>query len=204
MVHERRTQRHVEDIGHAMQGANTDAGEETTMRILAKSLKRSSLIIPMLMAASVFAQGPGGFGDHWPNGGGTRGIPRTPPTAAQLAAHELTMVARFLKLDSALTSALTGDTGLVADLTTEQTTLQTNAASIRAAFKALATDVAAGKTADEAVQETTIETMNNLDLQAHVTAAGQLLSALPGLGINVSSTQAASLAQMLIGGRFGR
>jgi hypothetical protein len=174
------------------------------MGIVAKSVKCSFLIVPMLMATSMFAQGSGGFGDRRPDGGGTRGTPRTPPTAAQLAAQELTMVARFLKLDSALTSALTGDTGLVADLITEQTTLQTNAATVRAAFKALATDVAAGKTADEAAQDTTIETMNNLNLRARVTAAGQVLSALPGLGISVSSTQAARLAQMLIGGRFGR
>jgi hypothetical protein len=174
------------------------------MRILTKSLKWSFLIVATLTATSVFAQGPGGFGDHRPNGGGPQGTSRTPPSAAQLAANELTMVARFLRLDSALTSALTGDTGLVADLTTEQTTLQTNAATISAAYKALATDVAAGKTADEAVQETTIETTNNLGVQTRVTAAGQVLSALPGLGISLSSTQAANLARMLIGGRFGR
>jgi hypothetical protein len=174
------------------------------MGILAKSLKWSFLITATLTATSALAQGPGGFGDHRPNGDGTRGASRTPPTAAQLAANELTMVARFLKLDSALTSALTGDTGLVADLTTEQTTLQANATTISAAYKALATDVAAGKTADETAKEATIETTNNLSLQARVTAAGQVLSALPSLGISVSSTQAASVTRMLIGGRFGR
>jgi hypothetical protein len=174
------------------------------MRILTKSLKWSFLIVATLMATSVFAQGPGGFGDHRPDGGGPRGASRTPPSAAQLAANELTMVARFLRLDSALTSALTGDTGLVADLTTEQTTLQTNAATISAAYKALATAVTANKPADETTLEATIESTNNLSLQARVTAAGQVLGALPGLGINVSSTQAASLARMLIGGRFGR
>jgi hypothetical protein len=173
------------------------------MRILTRSLKWSVAIIPALMATSVLAQGPGGFGGRRPDGV-TRGTPRTPPTAAELAANELTLIARFLKLDSALTSALTGDTGLVADLTTEQTTLQTDAATIRAADKALAADVAAGNTTDEAVQEATIETTTEVGLQARVTAAGQVLSALPGLGISVSPAQAARLAQMLIGGRFGR
>jgi hypothetical protein len=174
------------------------------MRILTKSPRLTFLIVATLMITPVFAQGPGGFGNNRPGLGGTWGTPRTPPSAAQLAANELTMVARMLRLDSALTSTLTGDTGLVADLTAEQTTLQTDALALSAAYKALASDVAAGKTADEAVQESTIESTNNLSLQARVTAAGQVLSALPSLGISVSSTQAASLAHMLIGGRFAR
>ena len=53
------------------------------MRILTKSLKWSVAIIPALMATSVLAQGPGGFGGRRPDGA-TRGTPRTPPTAAQL------------------------------------------------------------------------------------------------------------------------
>src|SRR3984957_8565345 len=51
-------------------GTTNQVSQETKMGILAKSLKWSFLIIATLMATSVLAQGPGGFGDRRPNGGG--------------------------------------------------------------------------------------------------------------------------------------
>lgn len=171
------------------------------MAILAKGLKVSLLIVPTLMATTLLAQGPGGFPGPRP---GFDGKNHTPPTPAQLAAGELTMIARSLKLDSAQTSALTGDAPLVADLTAEQTTLQANAATVRTASGKLATDIATGNIGDEPTQELAIGNANSSSLAARVTAAGQVLAALPSVGITLSSTQTANLARMLTGGGFGR
>jgi hypothetical protein len=151
------------------------------------------LLVGLSIASSVLAQrGPRPDFDG-------RG-PRKPPSPAQLAADELTMIGRFLKLDAAGISKLTGDSLLVTDLTNEQTTLQTEGEALRKARKALATDVATGNSADAITQENAIQTAETAALQARVTAAGQVLAELPKLGDTVSSTQATSLAGMLTGG----
>src|ERR1700674_3229740 len=100
-------------------------------------MKLRLLVIPALMATTLLAQGP-------PPGGrrgyasGTRG---TPPTAAQLAANQLRMAATYLGLDSAQSTALTGNTALVGELTGIQGTLQGNAATLKTDRAAAATAI---------------------------------------------------------------
>jgi len=163
-------------------------------------MKLRFLIIPALMASALLAQGPGG-----PRRGSATTGTRTPPTAAQLAANELTMVARYLKLDSADTTKLTGDTGLVAAVEAEQATLQTNAATLKTAYAALATDIATNITKDIPTQVGTIETTTASNLAARVKAAGVIVAALPSLAFATAPTtaQLTGVAHMLIGSGFG-
>jgi type IV secretory pathway VirJ component len=162
-------------------------------------MKLRLLIIPALMATALFAQGPGGprRGNASGTGTSTGTTTHTPPTAAQLAANQLTTIARYLKLDSAQTSALTASS-LVAVLTTEETTLQGYAATLKTARTAHVASIVAGAPSTSA--ESTIESTNASILATRAAAAVQVLQALPGLGITVTSAQAAGLAQLLTGG----
>jgi hypothetical protein len=162
-------------------------------------MKRKFLIVPALMAGALLAQDPG------PRRGAAGTGTHTPPTAAQMAANELTMIARYLKLDSADTTKLTGSTALVADIESEQATLQANAATLKTAYTALATDIATSNTKDVATQVSTIETTTASSLAARVKAAGLVVAALPGLAFATAPTpaQLTGVAQMLVGGGFG-
>jgi hypothetical protein len=159
------------------------------------TISRRSILafLGLSIASSLFAQGRPDF---------DRGR-KNPPTPAQLAANELTMIGRFLRLDAAGISKLTGDSLLVTDLTNEQAALQSSGNALRAARKALAADVASGNSADAVAQQNAIQTAETAALQARVTAAGQVLAELPKLGITVNSNQATALAQMLTGGGPG-
>jgi hypothetical protein len=92
----------------------------TLQKVPQETMKLKFFLFPALMAAALFAQRPNST--------------HTPPTPAQLAANELTRIARFLKLDSANTSKLTGNTALVGDIEAEQTALQASSASLKAAY----------------------------------------------------------------------
>lgn len=164
-------------------------------------MKLKLFIAAALMVPALFAQGPRGH-----NGGAGSGATHTPPTPAQLAANELTMIARLLKLDSADTSKLTGNATLVGYLETEQSSLQANASTLKTAYGALATDVATNNTKDASSQVSTIEAATNSNFQTRVTAATQVVAALPGAGLSVTltSAQLTSVAQALIHGRDGR
>jgi hypothetical protein len=157
-------------------------------------MKVKFLIFPALMATVLFAQRPA--------------TSHTPPTPGQLAASQLTRIARFLKLDSANTSKLTGNASLVGDIETEQSALQANAATLKAAYGTLATDISNSNTSDAAKQESTIEATVNSNFQARIAAAGKVVSALPSVGLSVtlSPAQLAGVAQLLLngGGGFGR
>ncbi len=158
------------------------------------------LITPVLITTALFAQGFGGqFASRRSTGSAAS---RTAPTPAQLAAAELTRIARFLRLDSSDTSKLTGNASLVGYIETEQSALLTNAATLKTAYSALATDIATNNSKDAAVQQTTIQTTVNSGLQVRVTAAGQVTGALPSAGLSVSLTpaQLTSVARLLIGG----
>lgn len=81
-------------------------------------MKIRFLILPMLIAATLFAQGPRrGFGRNYTG---------TPPTAAEIAAREVQFLTRFLALDAGQQSAAT------TALTSAQTQLAINAATIKA------------------------------------------------------------------------
>jgi hypothetical protein len=164
--------------------------------------------IPVVMATSLFAQGPGGFGrPGGPNGNSNTSS--TPPTPAQLAARQLQLAARFLNLDSAQTSALTGNTALSSELTTEETTLQNNAATLKTDYSTLATQLIGAPAATPA-ELTAIEPLITANLQTRVTIAGQIVAALQALSPALSSQQTAQLPNLVGvlvgggGGGFGR
>lgn len=144
------------------------------------------------MTSALLAQGTGGFGGRRANASST------PPTPAQLAARQLQVVAHFLSLDSAQTSALTGNTNLVGSLTTEETTLQTNAATLKTDQTTLATQLLAAPLSTPA-ELTAIDTLLNSNLQLRVAAAGQIVSALQGLTGNLalSAAQTAKLPNLI-------
>lgn len=165
-------------------------------------------IVPVFITATLFAQGFGGpYGRRTYAGANGSTTTTTPPTPAQLAAAELTRIARFLKLDSADTSKLTANTTLVGYIEAEETALQANAAALKTAYSTLATDIATGNSRDATAQEGTITTAVSSNFQTRVTAAGQVVQALPsaGLSVTLTSAQLTSVARLLIGGGgFGR
>lgn len=164
-------------------------------------MKSKFLIIPALMANVIFAQGPG------PRGfGGTSGAPHTftPPTAQQLAAAQLSNIARYLRLDSTDTSKLVGDNVLIAAVEALQKTQQANATALSAAYAALAADLApGGKASDVSTQEGIINGSNASNLTAGITAVQAVLPELAHDGFTISATQASGIARLLIGGGFG-
>lgn len=84
-------------------------------------MKARFLVLPILVAATLLAQGPhGGFGR---NSGGT---PPTPPTPADIVAREVRMLTRFLTLDP--TTQVPQVTTI---LTSEQDQLAVSAATLK-------------------------------------------------------------------------
>jgi hypothetical protein len=164
-------------------------------------IMKLQFLIPALITSSLFAQGPGGFGRYGRPNGNSNTSP-TPPTPAQLAARQLQSVARFVGLDSAQTSALTGNTTLTGELTTEETTLQANAMTLKTDYSTLATQLISSPSAVPA-ELTTIEGLVSANLALRVTAAGQIIAALQALSPALSSPQTAqlpNLVQRLVGG----
>jgi len=163
------------------------------------------LIIPALMTATLFAQGPGGFGRR--GGNANSNTPPTPPTPAELASRQLQMVATFLRLDSAQTAALTGNSGLVSALEAEENTLQANAATLKTDYGTFATQLIATPTAAQPTAElSTIGGYVAVDLAARATAAGAIVAALQSLSPALSTQQTASLPsliEMLVRGGAG-
>ena len=162
-------------------------------------MKLRLLIIPVLMATALFAQGPGGFGGRRGQAGGT-GTPPAPPTAEQLATREVNMISTVLRLttaqSSALLAALAGASG---PLTMEQTTLQGNAAALKAAWTTANSTIAGAGTPDL----TTINGLNAANLAARATAAAAVLKAVSALSVTVTANQQTMLIRMLVNGGGG-
>lgn len=160
-------------------------------------MKLKFLLIPALMATALCAQGPGGPGG--PGGhrqaNGTNTAP-TPPTPTQAATRELNMLAGFLRLDAAQTTALLASP-LLGQLTTEQTSLQSNAATLKTDWAAVEAAIAAGGAAPDL---SGIEGLEHTNLTARVTAAGQVLTEVKALGVTLTATQQTALINMLVRG----
>jgi hypothetical protein len=157
-------------------------------------MKLRLLIIPALMATAMYAQGPGGFSGHR-NASTT---PRTPPTPEQLAGFELNRIATVLRLTPAQTSTLSGSATLVGILTNEQTTLQGNAAALKTDWTTAEPIIVAGGTPTSELND--INTRNGENLAARVTAAAQVLTILPKLGITLTTQQQGILVNVLVHG----
>jgi hypothetical protein len=154
------------------------------------SMKLKFLIVPALMTTALFAQNRGGFGPRTSNG-----ATATPPTAGELATRELQMVSAFLSLDATQTSTLIGNTGLVADLTTEETTLQGNRTALQTDYTSLGASIAAVPPTSTTAAVADISTRTAANLQARVTAAGQIVTALGSLGL--TSTQQGKVPKLV-------
>lgn len=114
------------------------------------------------------------------------------------------MVATYLGLDASQTSTLVNNTTLASELGAEQTTLQTNRASLKTAYTALGTSIASAPATPPTSTVSEISTLEAANLQARVTAAGQVVTALAPLGL--TSTQqgkVATLVQRLVDGGLG-
>jgi hypothetical protein len=152
-------------------------------------MKLRFLIVPVLMTTALFAQNRGGFAPR------SSGAAATPATPAELATRQLQMVSAFLGLDATQTSTLVGNTGLVADLTTEETTLQANQTALRTDYTALAASISAVPPTSTTASVTDITTRTTANLQARVTAAGQIATALGSLGL--TSTQQGKVQRLV-------
>ena len=83
-------------------------------------MKARFLVVSMLIATTMLAQGPGrGFGRN------STGAPPTPPTPADIVAREVQMLTRFLTLDAGQQSAAT------TALTNAQAEMALNAATLK-------------------------------------------------------------------------
>src|SRR5579863_4116152 len=108
-------------------------------------MKARFVILPILIAATLFAQGQGhGFG---------RDSNAAPPTPAEIVAREVRMLTRFLMLDASQQANAT------TALTNAQTQLQVNAAALKADRAQL---VAAIKGNNVSVLPTLTSTIANL------------------------------------------
>jgi Spy/CpxP family protein refolding chaperone len=92
-------------------------------------MKARLFVLPIFIAATLFAQGPhGGFG---------RNSSGTPPTPAEIVAREVQMLTRFLSLDATQQSAATTAlTNAQAQLALNAPTLKTDRAQLVDAIKA--------------------------------------------------------------------
>jgi hypothetical protein len=157
-------------------------------------MKLRFLIIPVLVATTLLAQGPppgGGRGF----GGGNPGNPPPPPSPSQLATRELQLIAAFLGLDSTQTAALLGNPALPGQLTAEQTTLQADAAALKTFYSALATQLAGSPAGP--VDFTALSSARSADLAARETAANDVLAALGALSPPLTAVQIAKLPRVV-------
>jgi hypothetical protein len=155
-----------------------------------------NFFIPVILTTGLFAQ----------SAGVSSPTNSTLPTPAQLAARELQTAARFLRLDSAQTSALTGNTTLTGELETTEATLQTNASTLKTDYGTLATQLISSPSSAPAA-ESSILTLIEADFPLRVTLAGQIISALQALSGNLALTsqQTAKLPALVavLAGRGG-
>ena len=162
-------------------------------------MKLRFLIVPAMMATALIAQDPS------PRRGVATGTHTfTPPTPAQLAANQLTMIARYLRLDSTQTSALLADKALAGDIENEQATLQANATKLKTDITALNAAIVAAPKATPDVSA--INTLNALNLAAKAQLAGGVLSEIEtnsSLGITLTAAQKTGIANLILGGGFG-
>jgi hypothetical protein len=170
-------------------------------------MKPTLLIIPVLIATALFAQGPGAFGGRRGQGSGTPGATPTPPTPEQAATREVNLISAALRLTTAQTTALLADLACAScALTTQQTALQANAATLKTDWTALAAELTS---APPGSTTTTVSAINGLELsnlEARVAAAGAVLAELATQKVTLTSAQQTTVVNLVVrgGGGFRR
>jgi len=127
-------------------------------------MKARLFVLPLLIAATLSAQGPhGGFG---------RNSSGTPPTPAEMVAREVQMLTRFLSLDA--TQQATATTAL----TNAQTQLAVNAATLKADRLQLVTAIKANQVSGIPTLTSTIANLQGQQDAIRATAAATIYASL--------------------------
>jgi hypothetical protein len=148
----------------------------------------------MLIAPVAFAQGPGGPGPR-----GNAGSTFTPPTPEQLATGQATMIARFLRLDTAATSSLVSAlAGASGPLTTEETTLTALRTQLQTDTTAVVTAIVGGGTPSTSA----VDADNAKIYDTKAAAAAAVVMQLKSLALwaGLTSRQQTGIVQMILGG----
>jgi hypothetical protein len=167
---------------------------------MTNKLKPRLWIVPVLMTAVAFGQG-GRFA-----GGGASansGTPTfTPPTAEQLATGQATMIARFLRLDSAATTSLVNAlAGASGPLTSEQTALASLATQLRTDSAAVSGGIAGGGAPSTSAVDSDNAKIYDTKAAAAVAVVADLKSM--GLWASLSANQQNAVVRMVLGGGPG-
>jgi hypothetical protein len=165
-------------------------------------MKLRFLIIPALMATVLLAQAPPSRRGY-ASGGTSKGT-YTPPTAEQLATAQATMIARFLRLDSANTTTLV--TALVGTSTSplwaEETALLGYATTLNSDSAKVVSDIAGGSSTTKDAGDVNTDNSNIYD--ARVTAAAAVVNELNVvMKLGISGNQLNGVIQMVLGGGPG-
>lgn len=164
-------------------------------------MKLRFLIVPVLMAAVAFGQGRFGAGGANTNSGTPPTF--TPPTAEQLATGQATTIARFLRLDSAMTTSLVNALASTSSspLTVEETTLASVNAQLKTDSAAVLSGIAGGGTPSTSA----VDTDNAKIYGAKATAAEAVVLALKTLGLwaGLSANQQNGVVLLVLGGGPG-
>jgi hypothetical protein len=174
-----------------------------------KIMKLRLLVIPVLVATALFAQGPGALGGR--RGLATSATPPPPPTPEQLATREVNTISTALRLTTTQTSALLADLACASSATTvtpttpcaltaAQNVLQANAATLKTDWATLSTELSSTPPGSTATTVTAINGVELSNLDARVAAAGAVLTEFATLKVTLTSNQETTLVNILIRG----
>ena len=163
-------------------------------------MKLRLLIVPVLMTAVAFGQGGRFAGGANANSGNAPTF--TPPTPEQLATGQATMIARFLRLDSAATTSLVNAlAGASGPLTSEQTTLASLATQLRTDSAAVLSGIAGGGAPSTSAVDSDNAKIYDTKAAAAVAVVADLKSM--GLWAGLTAKQQNGVVQMVLGGGPG-
>jgi Spy/CpxP family protein refolding chaperone len=151
-------------------------------------MKARLFVLPLLIAATLSAQGPhgGGFG---------RNSSGTPPTPAEMVTREVQMLTRFLSLDAGQQATAT------TALTNAQTQLAVNAATLQADRLQLVAAVKANQVSGIPTLTATIANLQGQQDAIRATAAATIYASLtPAQQMKLGN----GLGPLMGGGGWGR
>jgi hypothetical protein len=150
-------------------------------------MKVRLFVLPILIAATLLAQGPrGGFGRN-SNG--------TPPTPAEMVAHEVQMLTRFLTLDAGQQATAT------TALTNAQAQVALNAATLKTDRGQLVDAIKANQVSVIPTLTSTIANLQGQNDAIRATAAATIYASLTA---DQKTKLGNGLGPLMGGGGFGR